>query len=87
MLDYIPSDPQIQIVKISPEKEKALRNFLRYFWRKYRRLTAPIMTSVTWNCSLKLFERGVLKIEEIWRKKYSLFIPNTRIFLTSVMNM
>lgn len=34
MLDYIPSEPEIQIVKISPEKEKTLRDFSQAFLNK-----------------------------------------------------
>lgn len=34
MLDYTPPEPQIQIVKTSPEKEKTLRDFSQVFLNK-----------------------------------------------------
>ncbi|EKD29621.1 MAG: hypothetical protein ACD_78C00334G0004 [uncultured bacterium (gcode 4)] len=76
MLDYTPSDPQIQIVKISPEKEKALRDFSQIFLEKineadransdFRRMKLFIET--LWNKDTKNSEDIEKKIQSLYIK-------------------
>lgn len=75
MLDYTSSEPQIQIVKISPEKEKALRDFSQVFLEKmndadranndFRRMELLVET---------IWTGGVKNKEELEKKIHSLYL-------------